>query len=116
MTQHPGDFNDLADINERLRLNNFLRAFVEHGVAFDSSIVNNQRLENLDALWLTFTSSTTLAAEIELSHELARVPIGWLVVYRDTSGELHDSGTTWTKNRMYLISDTVSTTYRILIF
>jgi len=54
------------------------------------------------------TSHAVAGTEFELEHNLGRVPEGFIVIRKDKAGSIFDSGTAWTKNKVFLKSDAVS--------
>jgi hypothetical protein len=63
------------------------------------------------------TPSTTV--ELEVPHGLGRVPNGYVVVkrtYTGTAFDHGDSGTTWTRNHLYLRFSITSITLTIAVF
>ncbi len=72
--------------------------------------------ENFDAVYASFTSNVTPDTEDSVSHDLGRVPVGFVVVSRDKGGVVYNSGTTNTKTTIYLKCTVASTAVTILVF
>lgn len=71
---------------------------------------------NLDAQWITFTSSATPDAENTVAHKLSRIPTGYLVGQRNKAGTLYNGTTAWSKANIYLKCDVASVAFRILVW
>jgi len=72
--------------------------------------------DNVDCRSLSFTSSATPDASNTVAHTLGKIPIGYIVVYKDKTGDLYDGGTTWTTTNIYLKSNVASVAFRIIVF
>ena len=71
---------------------------------------------NFDGMWLEFTSSAVGLAENTVAHKLNRVPTGYIVAQRNKAAILYNGASAWTDSNIYLISNVVSTTFRIYVW
>lgn len=86
---------------------NNLSAIFDRGVNID---------DNIDAKRITITTSATPDLEVAYSHELKRVPIGYIVIERDKAGVIYDGTSSWTDTTIYLRSNVASVAATILVF
>ena len=70
------------------------------------------KAENFDAEIITVTSDV---AEFVVPHKLERIPNGFLVMNKDGIGDVWDSGTAWTDEHIFLASDVIGVTLKLLI-
>ena len=72
---------------------------------------------NLDAVYVAYTSHATANTEDTVTHNLGRVPVGYLVIDRDKAGMVYSSNkAAWTTTTMRLKCDVASTTATLLVF
>lgn len=98
------DEDILSFMNEQ---NDNLEALFDKGISF---------VDNLDSDSVSFTSGAVADAEDVVSHELGKVPTGFLVTARNKAGILYSGTTPNTTSRIYLKSNVANTTYTILVF
>jgi hypothetical protein len=87
-------------------------------IAFcDGDISNGEKGENIDGVFLVFTS---LGADAQntIAHSLDRVPSGYIVVSQNKAGSLYHAltDTAWTSSNIYLKSSVATVIYTIFIF
>lgn len=60
------------------------------------------------------TSSAVPGTEFEIEHRLGRVPEGYIILKQDKTGNFYDSGTAWTKDKVFLKCDSSSMTATLI--
>ena len=74
--------------------------------------------ENISGEFVQFTSDGSANTEFSVSHTLASIPIGYIVLWQDKAGELYQgptTGTNWTSTAVSLKSVGTSVTYLIFL-
>lgn len=72
--------------------------------------------DNIDCVWANGTSPGGANTEFSVTHDLGRVPVGYILVKSDKSANIYDGPTAWTTSLIYLKADQASVAYRLLIF
>ena len=80
------------------------------------AIVNGAKAGNLSANYCVFTSNGTANTEDTVSHNLARIPTGYIVVTQDKAATLFNGTTTWTTTNLYLRTSVASVAWKVLVF
>ena len=70
----------------------------------------------LDAEFISYTTNATANTEDAISHNLGRVPVGYIVVKNGNGGVIYNGSTAWTNTTIYLKCTTASNPVTILIF
>jgi hypothetical protein len=71
--------------------------------------------DNINGFWFTGITPAIANTEMNILHNLNRVPVGYLVVRNDAPLELYDSGTAWTSTLIYLKSPNTDVNFTIFI-
>lgn|SRR5574337_1250647 len=85
------------------------------------SVIINGRLSfgdgttpcNLDGVWVTAITNTV---EFTVTHNLGRVPVGFLAVKKSAAVDLYAGVTTWTKNDIHLVGTAVGVSVLLFVF
>jgi hypothetical protein len=72
--------------------------------------------DNIDGAWATTTTPGVADTEFALTHNLQRVPIGWLTVSIDKAAIIYDGGTAWTTAVINLKSNVATVALTIFVF
>jgi hypothetical protein len=82
------------------------------------SILNGGLLfsDNFSMKMVTFTSNVSSGAEDEITHNLGKVPTGYIIYSQDNAAFLYNGTTSWTTTKIYLKSSVAETTFKILVF
>jgi len=72
----------------------------------------------LDGQCVSVTTDPTADYETEITHNLGRVPVGYIVVYQDKAGSLYrpDTGTAWTSTKFYIHCSAASVKVHLIIY
>lgn len=84
-----------------------LIAILDGGISFD---------DNMDISRVSVTSHATPGTEFSVAHGLGKTPTGYIVYGQDGAGSIYDGATANTATTLYLKSDAVSKTFRIIAF
>ncbi len=90
----------LVDMSENLK------AILEKGINED----------NLDKVFVTFTSNASPDTEDSVVHTLGKVPQGFRVVNKDKAADVYDSGTAWTKTNIFLKTNVATAILKLEVF
>ncbi|UCD07833.1 MAG: hypothetical protein JSW41_02610, partial [Candidatus Aenigmatarchaeota archaeon] len=71
---------------------------------------------NFDAMYVQMSDTGAANTEFSVTHQLDRVPVGYIVTYINKAGVIYDSGTAWTATTMYLKCSVANTTVTLLIW
>jgi len=82
----------------------------------DGAIEHDDKAGNLSGVYTVFTSNGTANTEDAVTHNLERVPLGYVVVSQDKAATLYDSGTAATSTTIYWKSSATSVAWVILVF
>lgn len=83
-----------------------LSSLLDKGLSFD---------ENLDSVYVTFTTDATPGNEVIVPHNLERVPTGYIPVSKDKAADVYNT-TALDKDNLYLKSDVASAAIKLLVF
>jgi len=72
--------------------------------------------ENVNCQVITIADTDTADTEIEQAHTLRRVPVGFIVINKDQSCDVYDSGTSWTSSYIYIKCNADNASIKILVF
>jgi len=86
--------------------NNLLR-ILNNGIKFE---------DQLDSKEKTQTDTGAADTEFSITHELGRVPVGYLVKKIDKGGVIYESGTAWTSETIYLKSTIANCNVTLYIY
>lgn len=89
-----------------------------HGRVSFGTGVDGERGQNISGEFKQFTSSATPNSENTISHTIGSIPIGYIIMWQDKSGNLYQgptTGTNWTSSNIYLKCDIASVTFNIFI-
>lgn len=100
----PQNSNPLEILNE---IQVGLEPILNRGITFS---------ENVDIVFVQFTSSATPDAENTVAHTLGKVPTGFIVYSLDKAGVVYRSGTAFTATNIYLKVNVASVAVKILVF
>lgn len=84
-----------------------LKSILDHGISFN---------DNLDIASISFTSSGTPDAENTVTHDLGKVPEGFIVYDIDKGATVYRGPTSWTKTNIYLRCNTATTAIKAWLF
>jgi hypothetical protein len=103
------NIQNAKDSDEAIRwISHGLKSFFE---ILNSGITFN---DNFDSSTQTVVFSDTNTEKI-IDHGLGRVPVGYFKIGSSVALTIYDSGTTWTKKKIFLKSDTIGTA-KVIIF
>jgi len=88
--------NQFPDKLVQTEVENIYRGFNQ--ISFGSE--TSSRCENMDAYAIEVTAAS--GAEFSASHDLKRVPFGFLTIGKNVSGDVWDGGTANTESAIYL--------------
>ncbi len=72
---------------------------------------------NIDGVYVAYTSNAVADTEDTVTHNLGRIPVGYIVVDRDKAGIVYSSSkNTWTTTTMKLKCNVASTASTLLVF
>ena len=72
--------------------------------------------DNFNAQIIDVSDSGTINTEFSVSHDLKRVPSGFLVFNINKAGVVYDSGTAWTTAALFLKCSAANATIKLLVF
>lgn len=83
-----------------------LKTILDRGISF---------ADNVDCVFITYTSNGVVATEDVVPHTLGKIPTGYIVITKDTPGIIYTTNP-FTKTDLYLAWDTGSVTSTLLVF
>lgn len=104
---------DISDINKTLFSIWEQIARVLNGHIWFGSVADG--IQNMDGVTLQHTSGAADTA-FSLTHNLGRIPVGYLVVYVNKAAIIYDGGVTWTRTTISLKSNAATTILRVFVF
>ena len=72
--------------------------------------------DNIDGVWISTTSNAIANAEFPVTHNLGRVPAGYLIMSKDDLGIIYDGTTSWTDSTLYLRCNVASMNFKVFVF
>jgi len=72
--------------------------------------------DNFDCNIQTVTLSAVVGTELEITHNLRKIPTGYMVVSKDKTGDIYNGSSAWTATTLYLKSSVSSPTITVLVF
>lgn len=72
-------------------------------------------MDNLIGKWMTYTTNAVADTEDTLAHNLAAVPIGFLLMLPPKAGFIYRGPTAWTASNLYLKCSAASQTVTIFV-
>lgn len=72
--------------------------------------------DNFDNHIETVSDTGNAGEEFEMTHALNRLPEGFLIINKDKACIVYDSGTTWTKEKIFLKCDTANCSIKVMVF
>ena len=82
---------------------------VSFGTSFD------QRGENFDAYLLEGTANSSAGEDTTLTHNLKRVPQGFLIMGKSGSGDFYDGSASNSETSFFIKCTTASTRFRVIL-
>lgn len=76
---------------------------------------NNQE-QNLDIYHISGASNAVANTESAFTHNLGRVPRGYIIYGQNKAGRFYDGSTAWTSSKIYLKCDVAGVTFKAFIF
>jgi hypothetical protein len=84
-------------------------------VSFGASTNNTDQDINMDCFKATGTTPGTANTEFSISHQLGRIPVGFLVASVDQAAIIYKSTTAWTSSHIYLKCNVASVNYFVIL-
>lgn len=103
---------DIVDPNTK-RFTEQLYKLFNRNISFGRGINTND--QNIDGKMIELTNTGPANTEVVVTHNLDRVPLFVDFKYKNVSGDWLDSGTTWTKNNIYIKFTTANMHVRLFI-
>jgi hypothetical protein len=85
-------------------------AFVVNG---HISLGNGSSADNVDGVWVNVTTSTT---QFSVTHNLGRIPAGFLVANKSASVDIYQGTTAWTNTTMSLVGTVSGVSALLFVF
>jgi hypothetical protein len=104
----------IADLNKAIDRVWEELARVINGRLWFGSVVTGR--ENLDGIPLLKADTGVANVAFTLTHNLGRVPVGWLVTYIDKATSIYDGGVAWTETTISLKSSTANVRLIVFVF
>ena len=82
---------------------------ISFGTSFD------QRGENFDAYLLEGTANATAGDDTQLTHDLKRVPQGYLIMSQSGSGDFYEGTGTNSETTFFIKCTTASTRFKVIL-
>lgn len=101
-TRFDDDITKVLDENQQN-----LDAILNRGIKF---------ADNIDCVFVSFTSSATPDAENTVAHTLGKTPTGYIVYSKNKAGDIYDGTTAWTASNIYLKVNVASVAVNIIVF
>jgi hypothetical protein len=60
------------------------------------------RTDNINGAWFIGTTPVISDTEFVVTHNLGRIPVGYLVVYQNAAGSIYDSMSAWSTMQIFL--------------
>lgn len=119
--------SNILSLNERKPLEEQVRdlqvavrnlVILSQGRTSFGSGVDGERGQNIEGEWQEFTSHASANTEFNVAHTIGSIPLGYIVVAQDKSGDLYqmdDTGTAWTASQISLKSTGTEVTYLVFL-
>src|SRR5580765_8075883 len=87
---------------------------VNLGIEFGDA--KNKVSVNINGAWVTGITPNPINTDFSLTHNLGRVPTGWIPVWTDGYVNFKIGVGAWTAKQIFLQANTINVNYRIFIF
>lgn len=107
------DYSSLLD-----RFQQAVKRYVEKIVSVLNGQVgfgNGTDLDNLQGRWINVTSSGVADTDFTVTHNLGRIPVGFLLVAADKAAVVYRGTVAWTSTQMTLKASQASTVLRLFV-
>lgn len=74
-----------------------------------------QRAENLDMYLMQATANSIAGQDTNITHDLKRIPIGYLILSQNASGDFYEGTGTSTSTSFFIRCSTASTRFKIAL-
>jgi hypothetical protein len=101
-----------AQLPARVTLRNHARVLTGN-ISFGQS--NTDMGKNTDTAYASGTSDPTPNTTFSVTHQLGRIPIGFIVITKNKAGDFYASGTAWTATTISLKCTVASVTFTLLL-
>lgn len=71
--------------------------------------------ENIDGQWVTYVSNAVANTDDTITHNLGRIPVGYLVMTKSKAGDVYTGTIAWTATQMTLKCSVASVTAKLFI-
>lgn len=71
--------------------------------------------ENMDGVWVEFLTSTDVDTDFVVTHNLGRVPVGYLIMTKNKACIVYNGSVAWTNTEMTLRATVADTMVRAFI-
>jgi len=71
---------------------------------------------NINGAWVTGVTPGVINTDFALTHNLGRIPTGWLFVWKDNYVDFKIGAGAWTSRQIFLQANTINVNYRVFIF
>ena len=82
----------------------------------DGAIQDDDKVGNLDSVYVVFTSNGTANTQDTVAHNLLRTPVGYFPVKQDKAAVLYDGTTTFTTTNIYFRTSVATVAWTVAIF
>jgi len=79
------------------------------------SFGDGSKTGNLDGVWVSVTSNILVDTDFTVTHNLGRLPIGWLVFNQDKAASVYKGSVTWTSSQMTLKASSASVSLLLFV-
>lgn len=86
-----------------------------HLTSRQGDIQHGDKVGNLDARYVVYTSNAVADTEDTISHGLGRVPVGYIPAKQDKAGTVYDGTTAWTATHIYLRASAASMALTVMV-
>jgi len=88
---------------------------ITFGAGPGNSINNNTGGQNIAGAWVSVATPGVVNTEFAVTHNLGRVPTGYLVVHKSAACEVYDSSTAWSATQIFLKATVINVNLTIFI-
>jgi hypothetical protein len=71
---------------------------------------------NINGAWVTGITPGVINTDFSLTHNLGRIPTGWLLVWKDGYVDFKIGGGAWTSKQIFLQASVAAVNYRVFVF
>lgn len=112
------DLTEIKALCEEIRLyeNDLNEALFRYTTKLGDLLNSGLKFTDNNDVYITSVTTALANAELEVDHNLKRIPNGYIVVSVDKAACIYDGSSAWTATHIYIKSNAATTAVKLLIF